>query len=148
MRIGFTGTRLGMTAAQRKRFLDLFGDVEGELHHGDAVGADAAAHGLALELGLSVIIHPPEIDSQRAWCEDASFVHEPRPYLVRNRDIVRDTDCLVAAPAGRAEELRSGTWATVRFARRLRRPIWIIYPNGTYVTEYRARCPSRSLGRG
>jgi hypothetical protein len=57
-------------------------------------------------------------------------VHEPKPYRVRNRDIVRDTETLIATPSEPVELLRSGTWSTVRFARKLGRAVWVILPNG------------------
>ena len=41
------------------------------------------------------------------------------------------------------EQLRSGTWATVRHARKLKRPIVIINPDGTLLLE---RVPE--VGRG
>jgi hypothetical protein len=131
MRIGFTGTRLGMTVAQRMRFADLLAGVAGELHHGDCVGADTGAHSIACDLGLRIVIHPPDDPKLRAWCRPADRTLAPKPYLQRNRDIVLDTECLIAAPGEAVEQLRSGTWSTVRYARKLGRPIWIINPDGS-----------------
>src|SRR5262245_41796084 len=54
----------------------------------------------------------------------------PYFYLVRNRDIVEETDLLIAAPANAVEHLQSGTWCTVRYARRSGRHS-IIRPDGT-----------------
>jgi predicted Rossmann fold nucleotide-binding protein DprA/Smf involved in DNA uptake len=62
-------------------------------------------------------------------------MRKPRSYLSRNRDIVRDTEMLVATPGEEAEHLRSGTWSTVRFARKLGRSVWVILPNGTVRRE-------------
>ena len=45
------------------------------------------------------------------------------PPLVRNRNIVRAVDIMIAAPATDKEELRSGTWATVRYCRQARKPV-------------------------
>jgi hypothetical protein len=130
MRIGFTGTQRGMTVAQRFEFVDLLRGKAGWLHHGDCVGADAGAHSLACDLGFLIALHPPESPSKRAWCRPAAVTHPPKPYLDRNKDIVRGTECLIAAPGEDQEQLRSGTWSTVRFARKLKRPIAIIYPDG------------------
>jgi predicted Rossmann fold nucleotide-binding protein DprA/Smf involved in DNA uptake len=33
------------------------------------------------------------------------------------------------------EELRSGTWATVRYARRIGRPITLLFPDGGVLRE-------------
>jgi predicted Rossmann fold nucleotide-binding protein DprA/Smf involved in DNA uptake len=57
-------------------------------------------------------------------------IYVPRPYLVRNRDIVDVCNLLLATPGGTVEQLRSGTWATIRYARRIGRPVWIVFPNG------------------
>jgi hypothetical protein len=61
----------------------------------------------------------------------APQTHELKPYLARNKDIVRATEMLVAAPAQDIEQLRSGTWSTVRFARKMERAVWVILPTGT-----------------
>jgi hypothetical protein len=97
------------------------------LHHGDAVGADAEAHDIAIELGCAIVIHPPAIETQRAFMT-AADVRAPKPYLDRNKDIVRETTILVAAPAEAVEQLRSGTWSTVRYARRLGRQVHLLTP--------------------
>ena len=131
MHIGFTGTRRGMTAAQEavlRTILASFGAAV--LHHGDCIGADAQAHDVATSLGLEVVVHPPDIDTQRAW-KTASMMREPKPYLVRNKDIVRQTEMLIAASAEAEEQHRSGTWSTVRYARRSGRAIYVIGPDGT-----------------
>lgn len=57
-------------------------------------------------------------------------VHPPAPPLVRNERIVLACDRIVACPRG-AEELRSGTWATVRKAREHGKHTLIIWPDGT-----------------
>jgi len=50
--------------------------------------------------------------------------------LERNSDIVADSDLLLATPRFYEEELRSGTWATVRRARKANKPLIIVWPNG------------------
>ena len=135
MRIGFTGTRQGMTGEQARALRDLLTAHPGAvLHHGDCVGADEQAHHIAVSLGCSVVIHPPLVDKQRAF-KSALRIRTPKPYLVRNKDIVRETELLVATPAEASEQHRSGTWSTVRFARRQGRAICIIQPDGTVIRE-------------
>jgi hypothetical protein len=85
------------------------------LHHGDCVGADAAAHQIARDLGITVVVHPPVSNKKRAFCEGDQEL-PPKEYLVRNRDIVDASQVLVATPGGFQEKRRSGTWATVRYA--------------------------------
>jgi hypothetical protein len=92
-----------------------------EFHHGDCVGADAQAHLIANPY-TTVIIHPPLADRLRAGCDPSyGSILTPKPYLERNHDIVDACDLLIAAPVG-PEIQRSGTWATVRYARSIGRP--------------------------
>lgn len=118
--VGFTGTQVGMTRKQidnlRAQLPHLMiGTAPFEFHHGDCIGADAEAHEVALACGYEIVIHPPEYESKRAFCSGAASVKPPRPYLERNHDIVNAADVLIAAPRTLQEEVRSGTWATVRY---------------------------------
>ena len=139
MRIGITGTRKGCTPQQLATAQDFLAGYEAEdsqLHHGDCLGVDAELHELALELGLKVFVHPPADDSRRAFCEGFHVRAKPAPYLDRNRSIVLHTELLLAFPDSRTERMESGTWSTVRFARKTRQPaIAIIYPDGELVME-------------
>jgi predicted Rossmann fold nucleotide-binding protein DprA/Smf involved in DNA uptake len=54
-----------------------------------------------------------------------------KPYLARNRDIVLETIALIAAPAEPLEQIRSGTWSTVRFAKKQGKTVILILPDGT-----------------
>jgi hypothetical protein len=135
-RLGFTGTQIGMTQAQRITFAMCLATLDpASLAHGDCTGADEQAHEMAITARLRVYIHPPTDSSKRAWCEGAAFVFAPEEYLVRNRSIVDCCDVLIATPKRPIEELRSGTWATVRYARRQRgtnrKNIIVINPDGT-----------------
>jgi len=130
VRIGFTGTRRGMTEAQRTTLEAVLAKLRAtEFHHGDCIGADAEAHDVAVAMGCEIVIHPPITEAERAW-KVAPRIHAPKPYLVRNRDIVRDTEMLIATPAEETELLRSGTWSTVRFARKAGRVVWVVLPSG------------------
>lgn len=134
---GFTGTQSGMTAKQhratRTLFPILFGITGREFHHGDCTGADDEAHWIARECGVLVHVHPPNNRSKRAFCKGDRY-SPSAPYLERNHHIVDATLALVATPKG-AEELRSGTWSTVRYARKLTRPLYIVQPGGTVLYE-------------
>lgn len=126
--VGFTGTQRGMSDLQKIELRGLLIE-EGatELHHGDCVGADAEADAIARELRVAVVIHPPSDTKKRAFCaQKDDVVWEPLPYLERNRDIVESCNLLVAAPLGSRELLRSGTWATVRYARSAGREVVIL----------------------
>ena len=41
-----------------------------------------------------------------------------KPYLERNRNIVDNTTMLVAFPNNNKELLKSGTWSTIRYAKK------------------------------
>jgi len=137
-RIGFTGSQHGVSKEQRYALLHVLARFRLSgvkwMHNGDCLGADNIAANLWHELDGKVHLHPPSIDAKRAFI-DAEFVETPRPYLDRNKDIVCSGDELVATPAEMFEQQRSGTWATVRFARKIARPITIVWPNGTFTRE-------------
>ena len=126
---GFTGTQEGMTSQQKSRVAECFARVK-ELHHGDCVGADATADDIAHGMQIRVVIHPPVNHSKRAWCK-YDEIFEEKDYLVRNRDIVDSSDFLIATPKEEVgEELRSGTWSTVRYARKKGKLVFVVRPSG------------------
>lgn len=138
-KMGFTGTRGGMTNRQKKAFMILLENLDPtEFHHGDCIGADANAHLIADAHAVPIIIHPPEDSKQRAYClanTPRIMILNPKPYLERNHDIVDQTDYLVATPRETKEELRSGTWATIRYARKVNKQVIIIYTDGTVINH-------------
>lgn len=123
---GFTGTRKGMTPAQKQQLERLLraGD---EFHHGDCVGADAEAHDIAMSAGCRIVVHPSVFADLRAY-KAGHFEHPPRLPLYRNEDIVAACDVLIAAPDTPGERTRSGTWATVRLARAGQKPLVLLLP--------------------
>ena len=87
-----------------------------ELHHGDCTGWDHQSFMVADWLCIKTVAHPPE--DNRWHAETKSTVILPaKPYLDRNKDIVNAVDFLIAAPDG-PEKMRSGTWSTVRYAKK------------------------------
>ncbi len=140
--VGFTGTRRGMTDAQR-------GAVRAELEyglehygifvftHGDCVGADAEAHTIAISLGIRVEIRPCHYSELRAYCTGAALVHPVADAHVRNRAIVDGCHSMIAAPhVDLWEPLKSGgTRSTIRYGLRKGRRYAICLPSGA--REYR-----------
>lgn len=131
--IGFTGTRRGLNLKQEvllevilKQLVKQY--IEVILHHGDCLGADYEAHQMAEGLSLITVAHPPTSKARRAYC-NASITLGPEPYLKRNKKIVNYTELMIAAPEG-LERTRSGTWSTIRYARREGRTILILHPTG------------------
>lgn len=135
-KLGITGTQQGATLRQLRAF-EAFLNAHRvtEAHHGDCIGFDAEAHWLFRIHDIKIVLHPPSNDTKRAFCRGGTIVPWAKPYLERNKDIVNATDILVAAPKGFEEELRSGTWTTIRYARKQRREIHIIFPDGNVQIE-------------
>jgi len=131
--ISFTGTRQGMTEEQKASLKALLRAHKPTIFvHGDCVGADEEAHQVALECGIEKIHkRPADVDStKRAFTKEGEVIAEAKDPLDRNRDIVNDSDLLIATPSKEFEELRSGTWATIRFAKRQNKHVTIIWPDG------------------
>jgi hypothetical protein len=134
--LGFTGTQKEMTEQQKLTVKMLF-EKEGKgtiLHHGDCVGADAEAHQIAAPLGYRIVKHPCDIDSKRANCWCYEGVWTAKAPIERNHDIVDCCHLLIATPKGFDEEQRSGTWATIRYAVRVRKEVIVVWPDGRYET--------------
>lgn len=134
---GVTGTRQGLTDEQMEWWLNhmdshrLAKGQYGFLHHGDCVGVDAqVATMVRLVLGFRLIGHPAlGAGDNRAWI-DSDRNMEPQPPLVRNRFIVDESDTMFAFPFTEREVLRSGTWATVRYALKVKKPLYLVGPSG------------------
>jgi hypothetical protein len=139
MILAFTGTSRAVPIQQELALATLLRDLymrlgAKELHHGDCVHADALAHRLAMSIGYRVVVHPPIIHLKCAFCQG----HDrwlPRSYRDRNQDIVTCGERLIACPRMAEEELRSGTWMTVRMARRALKPVTLVLPNGEVIDD-------------
>lgn len=121
MTVGFAGTRAGMSRAQKDQLayvLALFRHadkvvdrvpvfVDGDCPDG---GADQEARAIAEEHGCICRQEPPKDRTAKEL-------------LARDRRIAQRCDVLVAAPSTDKEQLRSGTWTTVRYARRAGKPV-------------------------
>lgn len=136
MIVGFTGTRKGMNTAQLAQLNFMLATLKrdtscgatNEFHQGGADGGDKQARILAREWGYDVHWHPcPGVSLADVIGDEplAKFEtwHEVFPPLTRNRNIVAVAFALIAGPHTDVEELRSGTWATVRYARAAAIPV-------------------------
>lgn len=126
-----------MTDAQKKAVSLLMqsqGDVyEGgrwQFHHGCCTGADEDAHHIARDLGAFIVGHPGPYSeySSKVKC-GANFASEP--YFKRNRIIVQDCDVLIATPRLMVEEPKGGTWYTIRYARKVGKYVYVVWPDGS-----------------
>lgn len=120
MKIGFTGTRAGMSPAQRSqlqyvlavlRYADRMAGRETVFKDGDCeTGADRDARALAASLGCTSEPEPPAARTAAAL-------------LARDSAIAKWCSIMIAAPLTDKEALRSGTWATVRYSRKAGKPV-------------------------
>lgn len=133
MKMGITGTRNGATTAQSVVLISVLFEMEPEeVHHGNCVGVDDLFVTLARDLVDDVIIvsHPPK-DAKLESRFQSDIVLPRQDYLDRNKSIVDSVDYMVGVPSGSREALRSGTWATIRYAKKVGRPLMVVYPDGS-----------------
>lgn len=130
---GFTGTRTQLSAFQRANLMTFLAENKPEqFHYGDCTGADYEGFVLATALRLYTVSHPPSVPKYRMFTT-ANEERPKKPYLVRNLDIVKETDYLIACPREDREPLSrvgSGTWTTVEYARHWSRPLVLLWPDG------------------
>jgi len=138
MIIGFTGTREGMTSKQYQTVVRLLGELKPDtVVHGDCYGSDTDFHKICMKIkgGIlgnnppSIVIRPSNL-STRAHNDGADIIHPEKAPLNRDLDIAQNCDKLIATPRQDTEVLRSGTWTTIRYARRFGKVIYIVKTNG------------------
>ena len=134
MHIGITGTRNGLTEEQFERLKIFFEYNQNitHLHAGDCLGVDVQVLQVCRELrpDIKCIGHPPFNNKLRGFMR-YDEQRKPKTYLERNRNIVDECHRLWAFPKGENEVLRSGTWATIRYARVQNKFMVIVFPDGS-----------------
>lgn len=139
--IGFTGTRNGMTPAQRLAVIAVVQEVTRGAafvaHHGDCVGADAEFHDLCRMEPLSaIVVHPgplEDLPNQAGRVGDSR--RESAPHMRRNKNIVMASMVMIAAPFEPVEQTQGGTWRTIEMARKAKRPLAIVWRDGAVARE-------------
>ena len=72
------------------------------------------------EKTITIHIYPPDNPILRAF-NKGDVIMKEKSYLHRNIDIIKNSSLLVACPVDKnKEELRSGTWSTIRQAKKLK----------------------------
>lgn len=153
MHIAFTGTLRGMTSEQDMALIVLYAELQVEAdfettaHHGDAIGSDDRFHTIAYRAGSLLELHPCKQGpvNKRAYAADrlstpSTFVHPPLGPLTRNQIMVEAAKVLIATPRQMSEPAgrrSGGTWHTIRVARKLKVPRYIIWPDGRVEKEDR-----------
>lgn len=82
------------------------------------------------EAGGTAELAPLSVESLASWAE---FSVESDTVPAWNREIVDNSDLLLACPPVPVEEPRSRTWAAVRYARKCGKPVLVVYPNGEII---------------
>lgn len=142
-KIGFTGTREGMSEYQIQEVICWLREIQpSEVHHGLCEGSDGEFHDLVVE-GINafegivsickIIGHPPLAKKFYAYRKCDEF-RPDKPYLVRDHNIVDETDTLIACPLG-DEVMRSGTWATIRYALKQKKEVILIPRNYDHIIK-------------
>ena len=130
--IGFTGTRRGLTDAQREQVERLRHYKPEHFLHGACAGANRDAAFIAMQCGTHVSSYPGDASQERWSIERGLTTHMVRTYKDRNRIIVLHCDLLIACPSGMSEQfLAGGTWMMIRMARKLKKRHIIVWPDGT-----------------
>lgn len=148
MILGFTGTRGGWTKVQREVIRQCLGALPELVLHGGAEGSDEEFDVLLREAGMPgagiaiyAMAHRMEFWQARIPAADLVLTRSEWAPLSRNKFIAKECDHLLVTPFEMEEVLRSGTWATVRYARSFGKPITIILPDGSIVEESAKEIP-------
>lgn len=141
LRVGFTGTRNGMTRAQLAACQALLNSwrvlgVSRSLAHGDCVGADSQADYMARKLNYNIIIHPPQDPRLQANCyKPGDQLMDRAVYHVRNINIIRSCERLIATPKD-MNRMTGGTFFTIEYARKEQAiSLYVIRPDGVISHE-------------
>lgn len=138
--LGFTGSREGLRPKQlevlQKHIIFWYAKPEEHFwHDGNCVGADTQAHEIVDDLKatgfkIETIGHPCSL--KRLQANNPYDITRPiLSPMVRNHRIAEESHILLVGPKEMTETLRSGTWATARYATKLGNPVLIVYPDGT-----------------
>jgi hypothetical protein len=134
IKIGFTGNRHGITQEQQFQIIEILDKYDNLIvSHGDCIGSDTDFHNICINYKnthenkkIRIDIYPPDNPKLRAF-NQGDLIMDEKPYLQRNLDIIKNSLVLIACPIDKnKEELRSGTWSTIRQARKQKLTIHIL----------------------
>jgi len=134
IKIGFTGNRHGLTQHQKEQIILILDKYDNIIvSHGDCVGSDTDFHNLCenyrkdnINKNIEIHIFPPNVSTLRAF-NKGDLIMDEKPYLERNENIVKYSSILIGCPVDKnKEELRSGTWSTIRKAKKHKLDIYIL----------------------
>jgi hypothetical protein len=131
IKIGFTGTRSGMSKKQEKETLEILDKHNDNIDvtiHGGCVGADMDFHTLCEAYVRWVypghFNNRPFDTTYRGEYEDADFIADSETHFKRNRAIVDDSDLMIATPYNNNQ--KGGTWYTINYAKKVGKKVIIL----------------------
>ena len=83
-----------------------------------------------------IVVHPGPLDdlpNQAGRVGDSR--RENLPHMRRNRNLVMSSMVMIAAPFEPVEQAQGGTWRTVEMTRKAKRPLAIVWRNGSVTKE-------------
>lgn len=133
MIITFAGSRIGISHAQLdtiKNLLDQLKVSSDDIAlHGCCTGADTDIHHICQKKDMTIVGYPAFADQYQLAEECDKRMPQMSP-LKRNHAMVNRCTLVIAAPGTQKEQLRSGTWATIRYCKKLKKPLHVVYPDG------------------
>lgn len=136
MKVSYTATQRGITPVQSVNLRINLEELKPTCFiHGGCIGGDDEGDEIAAELGIPRFVFPSDIPGKRVPDEvlkarggSKVTIMPPEPPLKRNPKIVRAGDYLIGCPKERKETIRSGTWTTIRAARKRGIPVLVLEP--------------------
>lgn len=141
MSLAFTGTRKGMTDAQKRTVKQLLQAIDPKVvDHGCCEGADRDFH-LLCEMHTDAHVHgwPSVLHQQYEWAMENIHtfytVHQPMQPLARNQKMRERAKIVIACPKEDTEpsaQRAGGTWSMIRQTRKDLILLFIVWPDGHF----------------
>jgi hypothetical protein len=137
MRLGFIGTTKGLNKAQKATLAKLLSKLgPEEIHLGDHSGDDAEFEPIARIFPSRLIFHPHRVDKDHPYQSRAMLAKGSEESvavvgrLEALRDIVDVAETMIFTPTEREPKSHDECWAAIYYARRRRKQIWYVFPDG------------------
>lgn len=145
MTIGFTGSRNGMTDEQKEQVSNTIDMLLKQTLKGSSaidgrcVGSDADFNDIATEKGLYTIGiggYSAKNPDDLSYRNDNVYnvYRTSMTHFARNREIVNASDVMIATPLSFNFDINGGTNYTIKFAQQVKKPIYVISPEGIVKT--------------
>lgn len=135
IKIGFIGNRYGVNSEQKDKIILILDKYDNIIvSHGDCIGSDTDFHNLCMNYRkehpnkkIRKEIFPSNDLKFRAFNEPDLINVKQSTNLQRNLKIIKYSSILIACPIDKnKEQLRCGTWSTIRKARKEKLIIYIL----------------------